>query len=156
MRTAHPGRRRGRERGAGRQRLGLRRLRPPGRRGPGRLELHPRLRLGGPGDVLVQLRPPSGPPQEVARARSTAACGRFGQHLLAGTRWRSPAGRWYLLAAGSREVTAITASGAVRAETGGRSLVAPVGAAGAPVSLTARLASGARITALDGGTGGRD
>lgn len=110
----------------------------------------------GPGDVLVQLRPPSGPPQEVARARSTAACGRFGQHLLAGTRWRSPAGRWYLLAAGSREVTAITASGAVRAETGGRSLVAPVGAAGAPVSLTARLASGARITALDGGTGGRD
>ncbi|MFF5781328.1 hypothetical protein ACFY7Y_30940 [Streptomyces virginiae] len=110
----------------------------------------------GPGDVLVQLRPPSGPPQEVARARSTAACGRFGQHLLAGTRWRSPAGHWYLLAAGSREVTAITASGTVRAETGGRSLVAPVGATDAPVSLTARLASGARITALDGGTGGRD
>ncbi|MEV7546033.1 hypothetical protein [Streptomyces sp. NPDC089915] len=110
----------------------------------------------GPGDVLVQLRPPSGPPQEVARARSTAACGRFGQHLLAGTRWRSPAGRWYLLAAGSREVTAITASGAVRTETAGRSLVAPAGPEGAPVSLTARLASGARITALDGGPGGRD
>ncbi|MFD9570049.1 hypothetical protein ACFWBI_09405 [Streptomyces sp. NPDC059982] len=110
----------------------------------------------GPGDVLVQLRPPAGPPQEVARARSTAACGRFGQHLLAGTRWRSPAGRWYLLAAGSREVTAITASGAVRAEAGGRSLAVPAGPEGAPVSLTARLASGARITALDGGAGGRD
>ncbi|MEU3059342.1 hypothetical protein [Streptomyces subrutilus] len=110
----------------------------------------------GPGDVLVQLRPPAGPSLDVARARSTAACGRFGQHLLAGTRWRSPAGRWYLLAAGSREVAAISAAGAVRAEAAGRSLAAPAAEAGAPVTLTARLASGARITALDGASGGRD
>lgn len=106
--------------------------------------------------MLVQLRPPSGPPQDVARARATAACGRFGQHLLAGTRWRSPAGRWYQLAAGSREVTAITATGAVRAESKGRSLAAPAGARGAAVTLTGRLASGAGITALDGAAGGRD
>ncbi|MEU8774373.1 hypothetical protein [Streptomyces sp. NPDC048606] len=110
----------------------------------------------GPGDVLVQLRPPAGPPLDVARARSTAACGRFGQHLLAGTRWRSPAGRAYLLAAGSREVTGITATGAVRAEADGRALAAPAGPEGAPVTLTGRLASGARITALDGAGGGRD
>ncbi|MCY0961429.1 hypothetical protein [Streptomyces sp. H27-H5] len=110
----------------------------------------------GPGDVLVQLRPPSGPPQDVARARATAACGRFGQHLLAGARWRSPAGRWYQLAAGSREVTGITATGAVRAESKGRSLVAPAGARGAAVRLTGRPASGAGITALDGAAGGRD
>ncbi|WP_371675778.1 hypothetical protein [Streptomyces sp. NBC_01276] len=110
----------------------------------------------GPGDVLVRLRPPAGPPQEVVRARSTAACGRFGQHLLVGTRWRSPAGRWYQLAAGSREVAALTASGAVRAEANGRSLTAPAGPEGAPVSLTGRLTGGARITALDGGAGGRD
>ncbi|MET9607650.1 hypothetical protein ABZZ17_21720 [Streptomyces sp. NPDC006512] len=110
----------------------------------------------GPGDVLVQLRLPAGPPQDVTRARSTAACGRFGQHLLAGTRWRSPAGRWYLLAAGSREVAAVTATGAVRAEANGRTLTAPAGPEGAPVALTARLASGARITALDGAGGGRD
>ncbi|WP_449489091.1 hypothetical protein [Streptomyces lavendulae] len=93
----------------------------------------------GPGDVLVRLRPPAGPPQEVVRARSTAACGRFGRHLLVGTRWRSPAGHWYLLAAGSREVAAITAGGAVRAEANGRSLTAPAGPEGAPVSLTGRL-----------------
>ncbi|MGW7026569.1 hypothetical protein ACWGFX_05090 [Streptomyces xanthophaeus] len=110
----------------------------------------------GPGDVLVRLSPPSGPPQDVARARATAACGRFGQHLLAGTRWRSPAGRWYQLAAGSREVTGITATGAVGAEAAGRTLTAPAGPEGAAVSLTGRLAGGGRVTALDGEGGGRD
>ncbi|MFE3996979.1 hypothetical protein ACFXPW_35610 [Streptomyces goshikiensis] len=118
----------------------------------------------GPGDVLVRLSPAAGPPQDVARAPDTAACGRFGQHLLAGTRWRSPAGRWYLLAAGSREVTGITASGAVRAEVRGRTLAAPAGPEAAAVELTGRLASGGRVTALDGdgngngdgGGGGRD
>ncbi len=110
----------------------------------------------GPGDVLVRLAPASGAPQDVARARATAACGRFGQHLLAGTRWRSPAGRWYLVAAGSREVTGITATGAVRAEAQGRALAAPAGPEGAAVRLTGRLASGGRVTALDGAGGGRD
>ncbi|MFG2715976.1 hypothetical protein ACGFX2_36420 [Streptomyces goshikiensis] len=110
----------------------------------------------GPGDVLVRLSPAAGPPQDVARARATAACGRFGQHLLAGTRWRSPAGHWYLLAAGSREVAGITVSGAVRAEAQGRTLAAPAGPEGAAVALTGRLASGGRVTALDGGGGGRD
>ncbi|MCP3753891.1 hypothetical protein [Streptomyces sp. TBY4] len=111
----------------------------------------------GPGDVLVQLRLPTGAPQDVARSRGTAACGRFGQHLLAGTRWKSPVGRWYLLAAGSREVTGITAAGAVRAETAGRTLAVPVTGPGGPTAtLTGRLASGARITAIDGARGGRD
>ncbi|MDJ0382697.1 hypothetical protein [Streptomyces sp. G-G2] len=109
----------------------------------------------GPGDVLVQLRPPAGPPQDVARARSTAACGRFGQHLLVGTRWRSAAGHWYELAAGSREVAAITATGAVSAQAAGRGLVAPAGPAGAPVTLTARLTSGAPLTAPGGPPGPR-
>ncbi|MFF4453380.1 hypothetical protein [Streptomyces goshikiensis] len=110
----------------------------------------------GPGDVLVRLSPAAGPPQDVATARATAACGRFGRHLLAGTRWRSPAGHWYLLAAGSREVAGITASGAVRAEARGQTLAAPAGPEGAAVALTGRLASGGRVTALDGGGGGRD
>ncbi|MFE9792488.1 hypothetical protein ACFYRL_12175 [Streptomyces goshikiensis] len=110
----------------------------------------------GPGDVLVRLSPAAGPPQDVARAPDTAACGRFGQHLLAGTRWRSPAGRWYLLAAGSREVTGITANGAVRAEARGRTLAAPAGPEADAVELTGRLASGGRVTALDDGGGGRD
>ncbi|MFD3694732.1 hypothetical protein ACFWUZ_00975 [Streptomyces sp. NPDC058646] len=110
----------------------------------------------GTGDVLVRLGPAAGPPQDVTRARATAACGRFGRHVLAGTRWRSPAGRWYLLAAGSREVAGITATGAVRARAEGRTLSAPAGPEGAAVSLTARLAGGAAVTALDDRGGGRD
>ncbi|MEU9233894.1 hypothetical protein AB0D36_15985 [Streptomyces subrutilus] len=110
----------------------------------------------GPGDVLVRLRSEAGPPLDVARARSTAACGRFGQHLLAGFRWRSPAGRWYLLAAGSRQVAGITATGAVRARAADRTLAAPWPGPDGPVSLTADLAGGGTVTGLDGGRGGRD
>ncbi|MFE0604960.1 hypothetical protein ACFW2T_25710 [Streptomyces sp. NPDC058892] len=110
----------------------------------------------GPGDVAVRLRLASGTPRDVAKARSTAACGRFGQHLLAGLRWRSPAGRWYLLAAGSRQVAAITATGAVRAATSDRTLTAPWSGPDGPVSLAATLAGGGTVTALDGAGGGRD
>ncbi|MEV6682073.1 hypothetical protein AB0N09_35185 [Streptomyces erythrochromogenes] len=110
----------------------------------------------GPGDVTVRLRLEAGTPQDVARARSTAACGRFGQHLLAGFRWRSPAGRWYLLAAGSRQIGAITATGAVRAGAAARTLTAPWPGPDGPVSLTGTLAGGGTVTALDGAGGGRD
>ncbi|WP_030773468.1 hypothetical protein [Streptomyces sp. NRRL F-2664] len=110
----------------------------------------------GPGDVTVRLRLPSGAPQDVARARATAACGRFGQHLLAGFRWRSPADRWYLLAAGSRQVTGITATGAVRAGAAERTLAAPWTGPDGKVFLTGSLAGGGTVTALDGAGGGRD
>ncbi|MEU6298154.1 hypothetical protein [Streptomyces erythrochromogenes] len=110
----------------------------------------------GPGDVTVRLRVEAGTPQDVARARSTAACGRFGQHLLAGFRWRSPAGRWYLLAAGSRQIAGITATGALRAGTAERTLAAPWTGPDGPVSLTGTLAGGGTVTALDGAEGGRD
>ncbi len=110
----------------------------------------------GAGDVEVRLRVGAAAPQEVARARSTAACGRFGQHLLAGFRWRSPAGRWYLLAAGSRHVTGIAADGAVRTDTAGRTLAAPWTGPDGPVSLRGSLDGGGTVTALDGAGGGRD
>ncbi|MFE7096821.1 hypothetical protein [Streptomyces erythrochromogenes] len=110
----------------------------------------------GPGDVTVRLRLEAGTPQDVARARSTAACGRFGQHLLAGFRWRSPAGRWYLLAAGSRQVSAIAATGAVAAGAAERTLVAPWSGPDGPVSLTGTLVGGGAVTGLDGAGGGRD
>ncbi|GGZ05606.1 hypothetical protein [Streptomyces avidinii] len=96
----------------------------------------------------------------VTRARTTAACGRFGQHILAGTVWRAPSGRPYPLAAGSREVAEITATGPVRTRASGRSLTTPAPApAPAPTTRatrTARLHGGAVITALDDAGGGRD
>ncbi|MFH7598759.1 hypothetical protein WDV06_27235 [Streptomyces racemochromogenes] len=111
----------------------------------------------GQGDVLIRLRPPSGAPLDVARARSTAACGRFGQHVLAAALWRAPSGRRYQLAAGSREVAEITATGSLNSRTPGRTLAVPAPAPPAPPpALTARLRSGAVITALDGRGGGRD
>ncbi|CAM5403540.1 hypothetical protein SCALM49S_08084 [Streptomyces californicus] len=51
--------------------------------------------------------------------RDTALCGRFGQHVLAGTHWKAPSGRWYVLAARDRAVTRIEAKGAVRGAADG-------------------------------------
>ncbi|WP_424211037.1 hypothetical protein ACN20G_02455 [Streptomyces sp. BI20] len=115
----------------------------------------------GPGDVIVRFTPAGGPTRDLLRATDTAACGRFGQHILADTTWKSPSGKWWLLAAGSREVTSIAAVGTVKAEATGRSLAAPA-AGPAPAAgrkgtlLTAELDGGSRITALDAMGGGRD
>ncbi|MFE2022271.1 hypothetical protein ACFW9O_29965 [Streptomyces sp. NPDC059499] len=68
----------------------------------------------GPGRVLVQFVPPSAPVEVVSDLRNTASCSRFGRHVVAGTRWRSPAGAWYVLAAGSRAVHRIELAGSVR------------------------------------------
>ncbi|MFD0422299.1 hypothetical protein [Streptomyces parvus] len=105
----------------------------------------------GPGRVLVQFLAPAASPTEpaavVADRDDTALCSRFGQHVLAGTHWRADSGRWYVLAAGSRAVTRIEASGAVRGAAGG-----PTFAMRAPrdadVELTASLREGGRLTAV--------
>ncbi|WP_329459222.1 hypothetical protein [Streptomyces sp. NBC_01497] len=102
----------------------------------------------GPGRVLVQFQQPAPSPASpgtfVAKAENTALCSRFGQHVMAGTRWRSPAGHWYLLAAGSRAVTSITATGGVRAGAKAATLAVRAPRTGT-VDLSARLASGGRL-----------
>ncbi len=56
----------------------------------------------GSGDVTVSFRTsryaPAEPGRTIARARATAACSRFGQHIVAASGWRSPKGHWYALA----------------------------------------------------------
>ncbi|WDT90569.1 hypothetical protein H0E86_02195 [Streptomyces sp. SCSIO-PteL053] len=105
----------------------------------------------GPGRVLVQFLAPAASPTEpaavVADRDDTALCSRFGQHVLAGTHWRADSGRWYVLAAGSRAVTRIEASGAVRGAAGGPTFAvrAP---RGADVELTASLREGGRLAAV--------
>ncbi|WP_326668299.1 hypothetical protein [Streptomyces sp. NBC_01257] len=105
----------------------------------------------GPGRVLVQFLAPSASPTGrgtvVADERDTARCSRFGQHVLAGTHWRAPSGQWYVLAAGSRAVSGIEATGAVREKAAGTTLAvrAP---RDAPVELTARLKEGGSLTAV--------
>ncbi|MEW2267336.1 hypothetical protein ACGF5T_17720 [Streptomyces sp. NPDC047853] len=102
----------------------------------------------GDGDVSVHLRT-SGPmaARPVAREDDTAACSRFGQHVVAGTRWRSPGGDWYVLAAGSRAVTSLGVSGDVRAEADGRTL-ARRAARDAEFEVTGRLRTGEALPAL--------
>ncbi|WP_329152414.1 hypothetical protein OHA63_02340 [Streptomyces anulatus] len=105
----------------------------------------------GPGRVLVHfLEPagsPTGPAAVVADRDDTALCSRFGQHVLAGTRWQAASGRWYVLAAGSRAVTRIEATGAVRGAAGGPTFAvrAPRDAA---VELTASLRGGETLAAV--------
>ncbi|MFF5897006.1 hypothetical protein ACFY8O_13860 [Streptomyces argenteolus] len=80
----------------------------------------------GPGRVLVQFVPsassPSARADVVSERRNTALCSRFGQHVAAGTLWKSPAGGWYALAAGSRAVRRIEISGSVRGRSDGPTL----------------------------------
>ncbi|MFF2993677.1 hypothetical protein ACFVTC_03750 [Streptomyces sp. NPDC057950] len=102
----------------------------------------------GPGDVELMLRAPvasaSAPAEVVGRARSTAACSRFGQHVVADVHWRARSGHWYLLAAGSRAVTRIDVTGEVTARQLGRTL-----AVRAPrysrVRVSARLGNGTSL-----------
>lgn len=80
----------------------------------------------GPGSVLVRFRTSTAsataPAKVVGRADSTAACSRFGQHIVAATPWKAASGRHYLLAAGSREVEEIDVTGDVEVTERGRTL----------------------------------
>ncbi|MFH8350355.1 hypothetical protein [Streptomyces sp. NPDC018045] len=99
----------------------------------------------GPGEVGVRFAAPGTAARAVARERSTAACGRFGRHVLASTGWRARSGHTYLLAAGSRAVTGIEVAGAVRASERGR-LLAVRAPANARAQVVAHLAGGGRLT----------
>lgn len=107
----------------------------------------------GPGDVTVTLRVAGdgakAPARPVSRVRSTALCSRFGQHIAAGTVWRSPRGNWYALAAGSRAVTSLTVSGDVTATTSARTLAVPTPRK-PRFKVSARLATGDRMDGVMG------
>ncbi|MEW1887899.1 hypothetical protein [Streptomyces sp. NPDC085659] len=72
----------------------------------------------GPGQVVLGMRPDTG--RQLLRAgaeRNTAACSRFGQHVVASVIYHDKDGNRYLLAAGSRGVTRLTAAGETAAGT---------------------------------------
>jgi hypothetical protein len=99
----------------------------------------------------IQTPAPNGAPYAAgsvtARAEGGTACGPRAPRALAGVLWKSPAGTWWLLAAGSGQVTSITARDGVHAQAAGRFLAAPA-KAGDRAELTGRLATGGRIEAL--------
>lgn len=69
----------------------------------------------GAGHVTVWFQPPGtgpgSPGTAAAGARDTAACSRFGQHVVAGTKWRAPDGTWWVVAAGSRATARLSVAG---------------------------------------------
>ena len=107
--------------------------------------------------VLAQFQKPGTKPAEpgavAARTEDSPACGARSPRALSGVLWKSQAGDWYLLAAGSKEVTSVTASGGVTGTAQGRTLALPT-KQGTRVDLTAELADGRTLPAL--GSDGAD
>ncbi|MYT70688.1 MULTISPECIES: hypothetical protein [unclassified Streptomyces] len=100
---------------------------------------------GGSPRTLGLFRTPGATAAVVAaKSQTSPACGSRYPLVLAGVRWKSRAGVWYLIAAGSKKVDAVTAAGS----TVPGNLLAVKVARGAKVSLTGSTAGGAKVTTL--------
>ncbi|WP_053755366.1 hypothetical protein [Streptomyces sp. MMG1533] len=103
---------------------------------------------GGGTRVLAQFRTPGGAYGAVAaKAENVPACGPRDPHVLAGVLWKSEAGSWYLLAAGSRDTASITTAGGVGGSAQGNLLTVKT-KEGAQADLKGKLESGRSINAL--------
>jgi hypothetical protein len=103
---------------------------------------------GGGTRVLAQFHTPGGAYGAVAaKAENVPACGPRDPHVLAGVLWKSGAGSWYLLAAGSRDTASITATGGVAGSARG-SLLAVRTEQGAKAGLKGTLQSGRAVDGL--------
>lgn len=107
----------------------------------------------GPGRATVQFVPPSAvgsaPGTLAGKQSDGSVCSSFGRNVMAGVMWQSPAGKWYLLAAGSRDVTSITATGDVKVRGTGPTFATPA-PRGARATLTATTRSGLTLHPLTG------
>lgn len=99
---------------------------------------------GGGGRALAQFQA-AGAAAVAAKAEDSAACGARQPSVLAGVRWKSRGGNWYLLGAGSRDVVSVKTSGG--SQTPGNTVAAPV-ERGARAGLTGRLADGTKVSTL--------
>ncbi|MFH9614499.1 hypothetical protein ACH4MM_12350 [Streptomyces pratensis] len=104
--------------------------------------------------VLAQFQAPpavsggAGAPGAVAaRAEDSPDCGIRRPRVLAGVLWRSGGGRWYVLAAGSRQFASLSATGGVEGRTNGRLMVLPAREGDRP-RLDGMLTDGSRVGSL--------
>ncbi|WP_329548053.1 hypothetical protein OG548_32205 [Streptomyces sp. NBC_01356] len=103
---------------------------------------------GGGTRVLAQFQTPGGAYGAVAaKAENSPACGSRDPHVLAGVLWKSGAGTWYLLAAGSKDTASVSATGGVTGSAQG-ALLAVRTKQGAPAELKGSLEDGRDITGL--------
>ncbi|MEU7185831.1 hypothetical protein [Streptomyces sp. NPDC045369] len=96
--------------------------------------------------------PPAGgrryaPGTVVARSEGGPGCGPREPWALAGVLWKAPGGQWWLVAAGSGQLTEVGASGGITGRAAGSQLAVPA-TAGARAELSGRLRSGGRVTGL--------
>ncbi|MFF8727723.1 hypothetical protein ACF073_14700 [Streptomyces sp. NPDC015171] len=98
--------------------------------------------------ALAQFRTPGGTAGAVvAKGTDTLACGPRDPQVLAGVLWKSAAGHWYLLAAGSEGTASIRATGGVTA-SGQGPLLAVKAEQGVRAGLQGTLADGRKISGL--------
>ncbi|MFE2059900.1 hypothetical protein [Streptomyces sp. NPDC059446] len=104
--------------------------------------------------VLAQFQAPpelsggTGAPGAVAaRAEDSPDCGIRRPRVLAGVLWKSDGGRWYVLAAGSRQFTSLTATGGAKGRADGRLLALPTREGDRP-RLDGLLADGSQVGSL--------
>ncbi|MFF5160102.1 hypothetical protein ACFY3N_28430 [Streptomyces sp. NPDC000348] len=103
---------------------------------------------GGGARVLAQFRTPGARFGAVAaKAESVPACGEREPRVLAGVLWKSGAGDWYLLAAGSGDTASVRASGGVEGSARGNLLTVRA-EEGARADLEGRLEDGRAISGL--------
>ncbi|MFG3114117.1 hypothetical protein ACGF4C_06955 [Streptomyces sp. NPDC048197] len=106
----------------------------------------------GPGSATVRFLPPAvrpGDPGRIAgRSDGTAACSRYGPHVVGDVPWRSPSGKWYLLAAGGPDVVGLDATGALRATAEGPALAAPAPGPAPAAEVVGRLRNGGSVRAF--------
>ncbi|MGW7491476.1 hypothetical protein [Streptomyces sp. NPDC054786] len=108
----------------------------------------------GPGSrtmAQIQTPAPAGQPYATgtvaARAEGGTSCGPRAPRALAGVLWKSASGQWWLLAAGSSQVTSITTTGGLHGQAPGRLLAFPA-KAGDQAELRGRLVNGKGIGAV--------
>ncbi|MFD6419978.1 hypothetical protein [Streptomyces sp. NPDC060194] len=100
--------------------------------------------------IMAQVQAPGPrtlPGSVAARAADSPACGPRRPVVLAGVLWKAPSGRWYVLAAGSPQITAIRATGGAPGDARGNLLAAPT-RQGASADLKGRLSGGGSVAGL--------
>ncbi|MEU9349477.1 hypothetical protein AB0D65_00290 [Streptomyces griseoloalbus] len=103
---------------------------------------------GGGARVLAQFHTPGGRFGAVAaKAQDVPACGQREPRVLAGVLWKSEAGSWYLLAAGSDDTASVRATGGVEGSARGRLLTVRA-EKGARAYLKGTLRNGEPISGL--------
>ncbi|WP_030765572.1 hypothetical protein [Streptomyces sp. NRRL F-2664] len=94
------------------------------------------------------LAPGSGTAAQAATAEGAAACGPREPRVLAGVLWKSRAGQWYVVAAGSAQFASLSVSGGGVSGSANGNRLAVKAPAGAQVDLSGKLTDGTKAGVL--------